>query len=284
MKNMISCYDLTKKYQDFTAVDTVSIEIDCGKVFGMLGPNGAGKTTLIKMLTGQTTPTSGSGSVAGFDILTQRKEIHRAIGIVFDNPNLYDEMSGYQNLVFAARLYGVAKPNIDNLLKKFTLEQSAHKKVKTYSKGMKQKLLIARALLHDPRILFLDEPTTGLDPHAAKVLRELILELARQDLTIFLTTHYISEADYLCDQVAFIDRGEIIATGSPESLKQEHSRRFVNVICNDRTTSRFHLDSKHERQLLADLISQDNITSIHSEEISLEQVYLKLTRDASLDV
>jgi ABC-2 type transport system ATP-binding protein len=190
-----------------------------GEIFGFLGPNGADKTTTIRLLTGQLRPTSGFARVAGCDVVTERQELKPQIGVVFEYQNLYLRLSARDNLYFSANLYGVSRTRVSELLKAMQLEDRANCKLKEYSNGMKQRLLIARALLHSPKVLFLDEPTRGLDPNMARQIRAIITNLAKQGITVFLTTHYMEEADQLCHRVAILDRGKIVAMDTPEKLK-----------------------------------------------------------------
>jgi ABC-2 type transport system ATP-binding protein len=203
-------------------LDGISFEVFPGEIFGFLGPNGAGKTTTIRILTGQLYPSSGSATVAGFDVVTERQELKPQIGVVFEYQNLYLHLSARDNLVFSAGLYGVPRSRVGELLKAVQLGERANDSLKKYSNGMKQRLLIARALLHQPKVLFLDEPTRGLDPNMARQIRAIVSELAKQGITIFLTTHYMDEADHLCNRVAIIDRGKIVAMDSPAKLKEIH--------------------------------------------------------------
>ncbi len=213
---------LSRCFDGRCAVDGLSFEVAPGEVFGFLGPNGAGKSTTIKMLTGQLRPTSGRAWVNGCDVVDDRDRLKPRIGVVFEHQNLYERLSAADNLLFAARLYGVPRARVPELLAQVGLAERARERVKTYSNGMKQRLLIARALLHHPATLFLDEPTRGLDPHLARELRALVADLAAQGITVFLTTHYMAEADELCSRVAILDRGRIIALDAPARLKAEH--------------------------------------------------------------
>jgi len=219
---VITTTNLTKKFGDLTAVDGISFSVNSGEVFGFLGPNGAGKTTTIRMLTGQLLPTSGQGTVAGFDIQTEREHIKPKIGVIFEFQNLYERLSAKDNLEFMRQLYGVERSRVDRVLEQVGLKDRQNEKLKKYSNGMKQRLLIARALLHEPEILFMDEPTLGLDPVIALQIRQLISQLARDGRTIFLTTHYMEEADRLCKRVAIIAHGKIIALDTPQQLKEKH--------------------------------------------------------------
>jgi ABC-2 type transport system ATP-binding protein len=220
--NAIEVQDLTRTYGRVRAVDDISFAVEGGELFGFLGPNGAGKTTTIRMLTGQLCPTSGQARVAGFDVVTERQALKPQIGVVFEQQNLYARFSALDNMRFYARLYGIRKGRVDEVLAQVGLLARASDKVKQYSNGMRQRLLIARALLHEPRVLFLDEPTRGLDAHVAREIRAFVDGLAQQGTTVFLTTHYIEEADRLCNRVAFIDQGRIVALGTPAQLKAAH--------------------------------------------------------------
>ncbi len=222
MVRAIEVDNLTRDYNDLRAVDRISFSVEKGEIFGFLGPNGAGKTTTIRMLTGQLRPTEGVAHVMGCDVVTQRDALKPRIGVVFEYQNLYERLSARDNLVFVARLYGVDRARVDTMLAQVGLADRARDKVKTYSNGMKQRLLIARALLHGPAALFLDEPTRGLDPHVARDIRAFVVELAQQGVTVFLTTHYMEEADRLADRVAILHQGRIVAQGAPTALKAEH--------------------------------------------------------------
>ena len=219
----IEVQNLTRNYNGLRAVDGISFSVEPGEIFGFLGPNGAGKTTTIRMLTGQLLPSSGTAKVAGYDVVSERQQLKPRIGVVFDCQNLYERMSARENLVFSARLYRVRKSRVDEVLAQVGLTERSGDKIQKYSNGMKQRVLIARALLHKPEVLFLDEPTRGLDPHIARDIRSLVNRLAKDGMTVFLTTHYMEEADQLCQRVAFLDRGGIVALDAPEKLKTVYS-------------------------------------------------------------
>jgi ABC-2 type transport system ATP-binding protein len=174
------------------------------------------------MLTGQLRPTEGSARVVGYDVVAERQPLKAEIGVVFEHQNLYERLTARDNLIFAAQLYGVDRARVDKMLAQVGLADRARNKVKTYSNGMKQRLLIARALLHQPQVLFLDEPTRGLDPHVARDIRAFVVELAHQGATVFLTTHYMEEANRLADRVAILHQGRIVAQGPPTALKDKH--------------------------------------------------------------
>ena len=215
---------LVKKYNGFPALKGISFKVYEGEVFGFLGPNGAGKTTTIHILATVLKPTSGRASVAGYDVVKEAGKVRRTIGIVFQDPSLDDQLTGYENMYIHGRLYGlrgrVLEERIEELLRFVELYEYRHRLVKTYSGGMRRRLEIARALLHTPRVLFLDEPTLGLDPQTRAHIWEYIERMRKEHkVTIFLTTHYMDEAERLCDRIAIIDHGEIIAVGSPDELK-----------------------------------------------------------------
>ena len=218
MKSIKVC-DVERDFKSLRALNGIRFDVARGEVFGLLGPNGAGKTTTVRILTGQLRPTSGTAYVAGCDVVEERRQLKPRIGVVFEHQNLYERLSAYDNLSFAARLYGVNKQRVDQVLVQVRLEDRARERLKNFSNGMKQRLMIARALLHQPQVLFLDEPTRGLDPNMARGVRRIVAELSSQGVTVLLTTHYMEEADQLCNRVAIIERGEIIALDTPDNLK-----------------------------------------------------------------
>lgn len=223
MNSAIEASNLTKYYGDLLAVDHVSFEVSQGEVFGFLGPNGAGKTTTIRMLTGLSRPTAGTARVLGFDISSEIVKAKKHIGVVPEISNLYDELSAMDNLLFMAQLYGLPrdqrKTRAEELLGSFGLYERRRSLFRTLSRGMKRALTVAAALIHSPKLLFLDEPTAGLDVVAARSLRSLIGNLRHQGITIFLTTHYLEEADLLCDGIAILVKGRIVKIGTPTKLK-----------------------------------------------------------------
>ncbi len=214
--------NLVRVYGQLRALDGISFAVEAGEIFGFLGPNGAGKTTTIRILTGQLRPTSGKAMVMGYDVVTERQALKPMIGVVFEAQNLYQRLSARDNLNFTASLYGVPKSRVMEALDQVGLRERANDSLKKYSNGMKQRLLIARALLHGPKVLFLDEPTLGLDPNVAREIRAFIRSLAEQGVTVFLTTHYMEEADQLCDRVAILDHGRIVALDTPLNLKAKY--------------------------------------------------------------
>jgi len=232
--NAIEVRNLTKKFGDLKALDNINLEIKENEIFGLLGPNGAGKTTLISILSTILKPTSGNAKIFGYDVVKQMDEVRKIIGIVFQDPTLDIELTGWENLDFHGRLYGMDKnlreKRIKEVLNLVGLEEKANKIVKTYSGGMKRRLEIARGLMHHPKILFLDEPTLGLDPQTRRNIWEYIKNLKEnEEITIILTTHYMEEADFLCDRVAIIDHGKIIALDTPEKLKNLISSDIISL-------------------------------------------------------
>ena len=220
----IKVQNLVRVYKELRAVDNISFSVEPGEIFGFLGPNGAGKSTTIKMLTGQLRPTSGKALVMGCDVVEERQQLMPHIGVVFEYQNIYERLSARDNLLFSARLYGVNKRRVAQVLEQVGLAGRERERVKKYSNGMKQRLLIARALLHEPSVLFLDEPTRGLDPGVAQGIRAIASDLAQEGVTVFLTTHYMEEADKLCKRVAIIDHGRIVALDTPAVLKANAQR------------------------------------------------------------
>jgi ABC-2 type transport system ATP-binding protein len=225
----IEVYGLAKTYDSVVALGGISFEVEEGEAFGFLGPNGAGKTTTIKMLTGLSRPTAGSARVLGYDIASEIIKAKKAFGVVPEQSNMYDELSGMENLLFMEQLYNMPRPGrltrAEELLKTFGLFERKDFKFATYSRGMKRALTIAAALVHKPRLLFLDEPTVGLDVVAARSLRTIIKQLKESGITVFLTTHYLEEADILCDRIALLVKGKIVAIDTPASLKSMAEER-----------------------------------------------------------
>jgi len=278
---MIETIDLRRTFNGRLAVDGVSFAVERGEVFGFLGPNGAGKTTTIRILTGQLLPSGGSARVAGFDCASEAQKLKPLIGVVFEQQNLYERMSGRENLAFFASLFGVPSSRVDEVLAQVSLSERAKDKVKVYSNGMKQRLLIARALLNRPPVLFLDEPTRGLDPGAARDIRQMVAALGRAGTTIFLTTHYMEEADQLCQRVAFLNEGRIVALDTPRHLKIAHGQRLVKVLLQgagggEPTEVTLSLDQPADARRLSDYMTQGQVITIHSEEATLEDIFIKL--------
>jgi ABC-2 type transport system ATP-binding protein len=235
---IIHTMNLTRSFGDLLAVDRISLSINPGEVFGFLGPNGAGKTTIVRMLAALLEPTSGEAYVSGFQVGKENQEIRRKIGLLPEAPGLYDALTAEQNLAFFGAMYGVEEISrqIKRYLELLGLWNRRYEPVATFSKGMRQKLAIARALLHEPEILFLDEPTNGLDPQAARLVREFIGELKGEGRTIILCTHNLEEADRLCDRVAVVN-GHLLALDSPKALRRNiFGRKVVFHLAEIKTT------------------------------------------------
>jgi ABC-2 type transport system ATP-binding protein len=219
---MIQTVELTKRFGEISAVENLSISVEPGEVFGFLGPNGAGKTTTLRMLAALISPTHGSALVAGHRLDSEADEIRRSVGILTESPGLYDRLSAERNLSYFATLYEVedVAGQVERYLRMLGLWERRRDEAGTFSRGMRQKLAIARALLHEPKVVFLDEPTSGLDPEAARLIREFISELREQGRTIFMCTHNLDEADRLCDRIAIFNN-RLLALDTPEALRRE---------------------------------------------------------------
>jgi ABC-2 type transport system ATP-binding protein len=230
----ISVTGLIKRYDEVVAVNNISFQVGSGELFGFLGPNGAGKTTTINLLTGLARPDAGTINIAGIDCTSNTKAAQHLVGIVPDESNLYPELTGFQNLCFCAALYGIRKNERETrareLLDTFGLTDAADRKFAGYSKGMKRKLTFAAGIIHQPPILFLDEPTTGIDVASARQVRQIIAGLHHKGTTIFLTTHYIEEAERLCERIAFIVQGKIVQTDHTADLLQPIKGRSVLLL------------------------------------------------------
>ncbi|MFA5258824.1 MAG: ATP-binding cassette domain-containing protein [Candidatus Pacearchaeota archaeon] len=229
---IIEVKNLVKKFGDFIAVDNISFEVKAGEIFAFLGPNGAGKTTTIKMLTTLLHPSLGELKVNGYSTITQTDEVRRSFGIVFQDPSLDDELTAYENMEFHAVLYGVKqdlrKERIESLLKLVELWDRKDSFVKTFSGGMKRRLEIARGLIHHPKILFLDEPSIGLDPQTRNFLWKYIQDMNKNEkMTVFLTTHYMEEAEKISDRIAIIDHGKLIKIGTPAEIKKQTNTKSL---------------------------------------------------------
>lgn len=260
---MIKTENLTKKFDTVLAVDRLSLEIGEGEVFGFLGPNGAGKTTTVRMLTSLIAPTAGTASVMGYDIIQNDQNVRRNVGILTETPGMYDRLSAWHNMTIFANLYEVKDVDgqVEKYLRMLGLWERRHDAAGTFSKGMKQKLAIARALLHEPQVLFLDEPTSGLDPEAAKLVRDFIEELSGQGRTIFLCTHNLDEADRLCDRIA-VFKSRLRVVDTPSGLrKQMYGRQVV-----------FHLAEEAEPYLT----SVSNLPFVHHAKATENKLLLAL--------
>jgi len=268
-------------YGSTQAVREISFEVFPGEILGFLGPNGAGKTTTIKMLTGQLRPKGGKAWVLGIEIGRDKPELQAQIGVCFEEKNLYLEMSGQENLDFFASLFGISEPRSLEVLRRVGLADRARDRVDSYSKGMRQRLMIARALINHPKVLFLDEPTDGLDPVTAAAIRRIIREEAEHGAAVLLTTHNMVEADQLSDRVAFINEGQIVAYDTPENLKLKYGRRSVRVRLrkgeNDTSEEIIPLGREESSKRLSELAASPDLLIIHTEEATLESIFIQLT-------
>lgn len=232
--SVLRTVDLVKRYRKRAVVDGVSVQVNRGETVGLLGPNGAGKTTTVKMLTGMIRPTSGTASVAGFDILQDAVEVKRRIGFVPESGALYQSLTPFEYLDFVGRLYGMDEKNISRRITEFCdffqITRNIHQRMNEFSKGMKQKVVIASAMIHNPEVLFLDEPLNGLDANAALLLKKLIRNLAGEGKTIFYCSHILDVVENLCDRVVILDKGKIVADGSVSKLKEMTKRSSLEGV------------------------------------------------------
>lgn len=273
--------NLTYRYGDLVAVDQVNFTVAEGEILGFLGPNGAGKSTTVKMLTGQIQPKGGQATVLGLNIAKNPKQVQAQIGVCFEISNHYEQISAIDNLKLFARLFGVKDFDAEALIKRVGLDGRGRENVAGYSKGMKQRLMVARSLINRPSILFLDEPTEGLDPTSSAAIRNVILEERERGATIFLTTHDMVEADKLSDRVAFIDQGVIAAVDTPHTLKQQYGKRVLRAEVTTPEgglqTKEIILDQAETSGEIEALFSSEQVVTIHSEEATLEDIFMKIT-------
>lgn len=279
---MIEASDLRRSFKKNEAVRGISFDVRRGEIFGLLGPNGAGKTTTIRMLTGQIVPSSGHATVAGCDVVRDHQQLKERIGVVCEEQNVYERLSARNNLRFNCWLYNLPESRVDEVLDLVRLRDRAKEPVRTFSNGMKQRLLIARALLHKPPVLFLDEPSRGLDPISARDVREAIAQLSRDGMTILLTTHLLEEADQLCQRVAFINKGTLVANDTPRNLKLAHGQRTLLVTLGERPNDSslqevtLKMDSPEDQARLARWLAEGKVQALHSQEASLEEVFIEI--------
>jgi ABC-2 type transport system ATP-binding protein len=301
----IKIVDLRREFGELTAVDDVNINIEVGELFGLLGPNGAGKTTIIRILSTLLNPTSGYAEVWGHDVSKEHDAVRRAIGVVFQDPSVDNKLTGRENLNFHARMYGMEKglrrERIDEVLSLVELEDKANVLLEDYSGGMQRRLEIARGLMHRPNVLFLDEPTLGLDAQTRRYIWDYVRRLKEEGVTIVLTTHYMEEADYLCNRVAFIDHGRIVAMDEPKNLKRLIQTDLISLRISDHQDDLFdtlkkfewindieehdgfldlRVEDAHEHIAEIVITAKDEgvtITSISMQEPTLEDVFLRFT-------
>lgn len=273
--------ELTYWYGELVAVDHIDFTVAQGEILGFLGPNGAGKTTAVKLLTGQLKPKAGRAVLLGIDVASNVEKVQGEIGVCFEETNLYEQMSALENLRLFARLFGIRSFDAYALLKRVGLAGREKDRVENYSKGLKQRLMVARALVSRPQILFLDEPTSGLDPTSAEAIRSIILEERERGATIFLTTHDMMEADKLSDRVAFMNEGKIVALDTPHNLKQQYGKRALKAEVSNESGElemrEIALDTAQTPEAIHELFAQEKVVTIHSEEASLEDIFIRLT-------
>ncbi|MGM0123562.1 ABC-2 type transport system ATP-binding protein [Enterococcus sp. AZ194] len=268
---------ISKQFNGYTILNDISFEVKQGEIVGFLGPSGAGKTTTIKIVTGQLKQTSGEAMILGMDSRGINQKIYQRIGIVSDNSGIYEKLDVYENLRIFARLLNVSLSQVDELMKQVGLYEHKKKKVSKLSRGQIQRLILARAILHKPELLFLDEPTSGLDPATAEGIHKLLLNLKKEGMAIFLTTHNMNEAKKLCDKVALINKGRVVEFGKPSQLCLKYNQNITyNVLL--RNGELHHVSQKSSAIIqVSEWLKSDQIETIHSNEPSLEKVFLAVT-------
>ncbi len=272
--------DLRYSYGDLEAVKGISFDVRPGEILGFLGPNGAGKSTTIKMLTGLLTPMGGRALVLGYDVSSNDPAYKARIGVCFEEKNLYPNMTAKENLDFFASLFGIERPDTVEVLRRVGLADRANDRVSEFSKGMRQRMMISRAFINRPDVLFLDEPTDGLDPVTSAQIRRTIKEEAARGAAVLLTTHDMFEADELSDRVAFINAGEIVALDTPENLKLRYGKRSLKVrLRADGGVREEHipLDAPDAPERVAARIASPDLLTVHTEEATLEDIFIELT-------
>lgn len=274
MSYAIQLNKIYKKFNQGYVLNNLNFAVKCGEIFGFLGPSGSGKTTTLKIITNQLLPTSGE--VYLFNEKSEKNNL-RKIGILSDNSSVYERLTIRENLMLFARIHNVNKDDVDKLLKSVKLFEDKDKPVKSISKGMKQRLLLACAVIHKPDLLFLDEPTSSLDPTSVLEIQKLIKELNEQGTTIFLTTHNMYEADKLCHRIAFLNRGEIIEIGSPQELKLKYLKNTMSIRLTNESIIRTLDITTNDKKDLIKWIQEDKVLTIHSNEPTIEDIFLELT-------
>jgi ABC-2 type transport system ATP-binding protein len=277
---MLRVEHLTVRFGRYTAVDDISFRVPAGEIFGFLGPNGAGKTTTIKALTGQIRPSAGKVFFRDRDLWGQFDELKSGFGYVADFDNHLEELTARQNLDLFRRLYGAPPERVLDVLETVELVQEKDQKVRNYSKGMKKKLTIAREILHDPDLLYLDEPTANLDVHSTSIIRNLLKQLAGKGTAVFCTTHNMEEAEEICDRIAVLDQGMILELETPEKFIRRYADPVLRVVLDQgegQHTRWLKMDTPGEMQYLADRIRDGSVVSIQSHSASFKDVFLKLT-------
>ena len=271
---MIEVYHLSKRFGDRVALNNVSFTVKRGQIFGFLGPSGSGKTTMIKILTGQLIADEGESIILGQKSPNLASSELEKIGIVSDTSGFYEKMSLYENLLYYSKFYNISQSRVDDLLKRVGLYESRKIVAEKLSTGMKQRMLLVRALINKPEVLFLDEPTSGLDPGTSQMIHELILELRASGTTIFLTTHDMNEATFLCDYLALLNKGKLVEQGIPSDLIQKYNKD-KKIRVTDDNGNQVTIDFTELEQVVQ--FGLENIFSIHSCEPTLEDIFIALT-------
>jgi len=272
--------NLLYSYGDILAVDHISFHIGQGEILGFLGPNGAGKTTTLKMLVGLLVPQEGTVAILGKDIVKDKGEIQAQIGACFEEKSLYEDMSAAANLRFFASLFGIKDLDTAGLLRRVGLPDDRKDRVANYSKGMKQRLMVARALVNQPKVLFLDEPTDGLDPVSSEAIRSVIMEEKADGATVFLTTHDMMEADKLSDRVVFLSDGNIAACDSPDNLKHQYGKRILKMRYHkdgELIEEELPLEDRQAGRRIQEILADYDVLDMHTEEATLEDIFIQLT-------
>jgi ABC-2 type transport system ATP-binding protein len=280
MEHAIVIENLVIRYGAFTAVDDLSLAIGTGEVFGLLGPNGAGKTTTFSCLTRQVAITSGRVTLLGCDVERDFAAVKPRFGYVPDVENHFDEFTAWQNLRIYADLYGVPRDRIDECLQAVELLREKDLPVRAYSKGMRKKLLLARELLHRPELLLLDEPTANLDVHSTELIRHIIKDLAKRNVTVLITTHNMHEVEEVCDRVAIINHGRLVDLDSPTAFKARNTERIVDVVLQRAAGHEklvVDLTKDDQRRALAHILESETPITLHTREFNFYQVFLRLT-------
>jgi ABC-type multidrug transport system ATPase subunit len=268
---------LAVRYGSFSAVDSLDLALRPGELFGLLGPNGAGKSTTLRVLIGQIRPTHGRVLVAGLDVVQQWQAVKPLFGYVPDRENHFEEFTGWRNLQLFANLYGVSSARVEECLGLVELGDAAHLRVRAYSLGMRRKLLLARALLHRPRLLYLDEPSANLDIHSIEVVHRILRGLVAEGVTVLLTTHNMQEVEQVCDRVAILCRGKRVALDSPLALRQQHEARKVDVTLAGGERLVLDLDDERQRRQLSEHVAAGTVASMQTREFDFHEAFLKLT-------
>jgi fluoroquinolone transport system ATP-binding protein len=279
---MITVKDLRFSYpgNDAPTIRGVDFHVHKGEVFGLLGPSGSGKSTIQKLLIGLLKGYTGSIDILGKDAGAWGTEIYQEMGVGFELPNNFSQLTGLENLQLFSSLYGKTTLEPMKALEMMDLQEAAKQRVKNYSKGMMMRLNFVRSILHDPQLLFLDEPTAGLDPVNARKLKDIVLSLKEQGKTVFLTTHRMEDADELCDRIAFIVEGELKLIDTPRNLKLQHGQKVVEVehrLDGERVQESFALEALNQDERFRQILDSGTLETIHSQEASLEDVFIKTT-------